>query len=152
GIRSIRTEAARGLPGVIGIFTAQDTAKIGMVPCAIAMPDLKVPRHPVLASDRVRYVGEPVAAVVAENFYTARDAAELVEVEYDALPVVADMEKALDKDSPLVHSAFKSNRAFTHTLKNGDVDARFKQADRVVKVRMRNQRLVPIAMEPRAVL
>jgi len=151
-IKSIRTNAARELPGVVAVFTAEDTTGIGPVPCAIQMPDLKVPRHPVLATGRVRYVGEPVAVVVAQDLYTARDAAELIEVDYEPLPVVTDMEKALGKDTPFVHEEFKSNQAFTHTLKNGDVDAAFKKADRVVKQRMINQRLAPIAMEARAVL
>jgi carbon-monoxide dehydrogenase large subunit len=106
----------------------------------------------VLATGRVRYVGEPVAVVVAHDFYTARDAAELVEVDYQPLPVVTNLEKALSGDTPYVHEEFKSNKAFTHTLKNGDVDAAFRKADRVVKQRMLNQRLVPMAMEPRAVL
>jgi len=151
-ITAIRTDAARALPGVIAVFTAADTSGLGPVPCAIQMPDLKIPKHPVLASGRVRYVGEPVAVVVAEDLYTARDAAELVEVDYDPLPVVTDMEKALSKDTPFVHDEFKSNQAFTHTLKNGDIDAAFKKADRIVKQRVINQRLAPIAMEPRAVL
>jgi len=151
-IKSIRTDVARALPGVVAVFTAEDTTGIGPVPCAIQMPDLKVPRHPVLATGRVRYVGEPVAVIVAEDLYTARDAAELVEVDYEPLPVVTDMEKALGKDTPHVHEEFKSNQAFTHSLKNGDVDAAFKQADRIVKQRMINQRLAPIAMETRGVL
>jgi carbon-monoxide dehydrogenase large subunit len=90
--------------------------------------------------------------VVAEDLYTARDAAEAIEVDYEPLPVVTDMEKALSNDTPFVHDEFKSNQAFTHTLKNGDVDAAFAQADRVVKQRMINQRLCPMAMEGRAVL
>ncbi len=151
-IRGIRTDAARALSGVVGVFTAEDTASLGMVPCAIQMPDLKVPKHPVLATDRVRYVGEPVAAVIADDLYTSRDAAELVEVDYEPLPVVTDMQKALSNDTPYVHDEFRSNKAFTHTLKNGDIGAAFKKADRVVKQRMLNQRLAPIAMETRAVL
>ena len=151
-IRGIRTDAARTVSGVVGVFIAEDTASLGMVPCAIQMPDLKVPKHPVLATDRVRYVGEPVAAVVADDLYVARDAAELVEVDYEPLPVVTDMQMALSNDTPYVHDEFRSNKAFTHTLKNGDIAAAFKKADRVVKQRMLNQRLAPIAMETRAVL
>src|SRR6478609_6175829 len=81
-IIAIRTDAAKALPGVIAVFTSADMAGLGPVPCAMQMPDLKVPRHPVLAVGRVRYVGEPVAVVVAQDLYTARDAAELVEVDY----------------------------------------------------------------------
>ena len=151
-IRSIRTEAARALPGVLGVYTSEDASSVGMVPCAMQMPGLKIPPHPVLAVKRVRYVGEPVVAVVAEDIYTARDAAELVEVEYEPLAVVTDMERALSDETDYVHPEFKTNQAFTHQLKNGDVDAAFKKADRIVKQRMLNQRLAPAAMEPRAVL
>src|ERR1700758_5477472 len=151
-IRGMHTEKARTVPGVVGVFAAEDTAGIGMVPCAIQMPDLKVPKHPVLATGRVRFVGEPVAVVVAENLYAARDAAELVEVDYEPLPVVTDMEKALSDDTPHVHEDFHSNRAFTHALKNGNIDSAFKKADRIIKQRMLNQRLAPIAMEARAVI
>lgn len=151
-IKAIRTDAAKALAGVIGVYTSVDTTSLGPVPCAIQMPDLRLPRHPVLAEGRVRYVGEPVAVVVAEDLYTAHDAAELVEVDYEPLPAVTDLEKALRKDSPRVHAQFPDNQAFTHQLKNGDIDAAFKKADRVVKQRMMNQRLAPIAMEPRAVV
>ena len=75
-----------------------------------------------------------------------------MEVDYEPLPVVTDMQKALSNDTPYVHDEFRSNKAFTHTLKNGDIAAAFKKADRVVKQRMLNQRLAPIAMETRAVL
>src|ERR1700751_2185523 len=73
-IRALNPEKARSLPGVVGVFTTEDTAGIGMFPCAIQIPDPKVPKHPALATGRVRYVGEPVAVVVAENPYAARDA------------------------------------------------------------------------------
>jgi len=151
-IRDIHTDKARAVSGVVGVFTSQDTSGIGMVPCAIQMPDLKVPKHPVLATGRVRFVGEPVAVVVAEDIYAARDGAELVEVDYDPLPVVTDMEKALSEDTPFVHDEFRTNRAFTHALKNGDIASAFKKADHVIKQRMLNQRLAPVAMEGRAVV
>jgi carbon-monoxide dehydrogenase large subunit len=150
-IKAIRSQHARSMPGVVAVFTAEDMTGVGMVPCAVQMPDLKIPRHPVLAVGHVRFVGEPVAVVVAEDLYTATDAADAIEVDYDPLPVVTDMEKAL-ADAPFVHDDFKSNKVFTHTLKGGDIDAAFKKADRVIKQRMLNQRLAPIAMEPRAVL
>jgi len=151
-VLGIKTDAARALAGVVAVYTSADTAAIGMVPCAIQMPDLKVPKHPVLATDRVRYVGEPVVAIVAEDIYIAQDAADLIEVDYEALPVVVDLEKALSDDTAYVHEEFKSNRAFTHVLKNGDIDQAFQKADRVVRQRMQNQRLAPIAMETRGVL
>jgi carbon-monoxide dehydrogenase large subunit len=151
-IRAIGTAAARALPGVIAVITNEDLKDVGLIPCAMVMPDLKVPPHPVLASGRVRYFGEPVAAVVAEDAYIARDAAELIEVDYAPLPVVVDMEKALARDSTLLYPQFKSNRAFTHALKNGDIHAAFKKAAHVSKHRFMNQRLIPMALEGRAVV
>jgi len=113
------------------------------------MPDSKVPKHTVLASDRVYFVGHPVAVVVAVDRYAARDALDFIEVDYDPLPVVSDPEKALEKDSPLTHPEFGTNVAFTWSVANGGLDAAFKRADRVIKQRMIHQRLTPMAIEPR---
>jgi len=151
-ITSINTDAARSHPGVLAVVTASDLEGLGMIPCAMQMPDLKIPPHPALAKGRVRYVGEPVAAVVAEDPYTARDAAEMVAVDYEALPVVLDMEKALQKDSAHIYQDFGTNKAFNHAMKSGDIEAAYKKADRVVKVRLLNQRVAPTAMEPRAIV
>jgi carbon-monoxide dehydrogenase large subunit len=152
-ILGIRTEAAKSVPGVTAILTGKDVSRlIGSVPCAASMPDLKVPFHPVLAVDAVRYVGEPIAVVVARDRYAARDAAELVEVDYDPLPAVVDPEAAAQPDSPKVHPQFDSNIAYTFVQTGGsDIDAAFAQADRIVSQRMVNQRLAPISMECRAV-
>jgi len=151
-IVSLNTEAARSQPGVLAVITSADIEGLGMIPCAMQMPDLKIPAHPALAKGRVRYVGEPVAAVVAEDAYIARDAAEMVAVDYEPLPVVLDMEKALQNDSALIYQEFGTNKAFTHAMKSGDIAAAYKQADRVVKVRLINQRVAPTAMEPRSVV
>jgi carbon-monoxide dehydrogenase large subunit len=151
-IVSINADRARSMPGVALAVSSEDLTGLGMVPCAIAMPDLKVPPHPVLAKERVRYVGEPVVAVVAEDAYTARDAAEAVEIEYEPLPAIVDVEKALQKGSAVIYQDFGSNQAFTHTAKSGDIDSALQKADVVVKERFVNQRLAPMAMEPRAVL
>jgi carbon-monoxide dehydrogenase large subunit len=151
-IASINTDAARSHPGVLAVVTSSDLEGLGMIPCAMQMPDLKVPPHPALAKGHVRYVGEPVAAVVAEDAYTARDAAEMVAVEYEPLPVVLDMERALEKDSALIYQDFGTNKAFTHAMKSGDIAAAYKKADRVVKIRLLNQRVAPTAMEPRSIV
>src|SRR6266436_2404584 len=149
-IKSIKTEAAKALPGVLGVFTGADVNdKCGVVPCASAMPDLKAPKHTVLAGTRVYFVGHPVAVVVAADPYAARDALDLIEVDYEALPVVSDAQKALEKDSPLAHAELGANVAFTWKLGTGDIDAAFKQADRIIKQRMIHQRLTPMAIEPR---
>src|SRR5215471_18385099 len=88
-INSVDVAEALNAPGVVAVYTGKDVAdKIGPVPCASALPDLKVPDHRVLAKDKVYFVGHPVAAVVATDRYTARDAADLVVVDYEDLPAV----------------------------------------------------------------
>ena len=104
---------------------------------------------PLLATDTVRCVGEAIACVVAEDPYQARDAVDLVEVDYDPLPVVIDIEKALEADSPLVHESMDSNVSFRTVAEAGDIEAAIARADRVVKLRLVNQRLLPLFMEPR---
>jgi carbon-monoxide dehydrogenase large subunit len=151
-LRSVDVEAARTAPGVVMVVTHAEVAGIGCVPCAGSLPGLKIPHHYVLAKDQVRYVGEPVVAIVADTPYAARDAADLVEIDYESLPAVVDMEKAVALSSALVHEEFKTNLAFTHVIKNGDIAAAFKRADRIVKQRLVNQRLAPIAMETRGVV
>src|SRR6266478_8299916 len=90
-INSINTDAAKAAPGVIGVFIGADVNdKCGLVPCASEIPDLKAPKHTVLAGDRAYFVGHPVAVVVAVDRYAARDALELIDVDYDPLPVVSD--------------------------------------------------------------
>jgi carbon-monoxide dehydrogenase large subunit len=94
-INSIDIEAARSAPGVVAVYTGQHVSgKIGPVPCAGALPDLKVPDHRVLATNKVYFVGHPVAAVVAKDRYAARDAVDLIVVDYEELPVVTDVEEA----------------------------------------------------------
>lgn len=149
-ITGLRTEAAKAHPGVVGIFTGSDVnGQVGAVPCAAPMPDQKSPSHTVLAGDRVYFVGHPVVAVVAADRSAARDAAELVEVEYEPLAAVVDPEKALQKDSPLTHPDLGTNRAFTWSVQGGNPARAFREADHVVKVRMVHQRLTPMAIEPR---
>ncbi len=152
-VNSIRTDAAKVLPGVIGVFSgAEVNDQCGLVPCASAMPDLKAPQHTVLAGARVYFVGHPVAVVVAADRYAARDALDLIAVDYDPLPVVSDPEKAIEKNSPLAHPDLGTNVAFTWKLDGGDMEAAFKQADRIVKQRIIHQRLTPMAIEPRGCL
>src|SRR5262249_16373433 len=120
-------------------------------PCAWLIPnaDLKLPAYPALASGKVRYVGDAVAAVVAETPGQARDATAAIEVEYDALPAVVNQEKAVQSGAPQLHDDVPSNVGFTFKRSGGDADAAFKDADAVVKQRFVNQRLIPSAMETR---
>ncbi|MEP7273614.1 MAG: xanthine dehydrogenase family protein molybdopterin-binding subunit, partial [Acidobacteriota bacterium] len=152
-INSIETEAAANAPGVVGVFTGADIdGRVGFVPCAAALPGLKVPQFPVLAVGKVLFVGHPVAAVVASDKYTARDALDLINVDYEPLDVVVDALAAATPESPVIHEAFGTNVAFVHQAGLGDVEAAFAGADLVVKQRMRHQRLAPIALETRGVL
>ena len=154
-IRGINTAKARRLPGVLDILTAQDLKdQVGDIITAWNIPNsnLKTPAYPPLARDVVRYAGEAVAVVVADNPYVAEDARDLVDVEYDPLPVVTEVEAATKKDAPLVHADAPANVAFKWPLAGGDVDQVFKDADVVVSQRFVNQRLQPTAMEPRAAI
>src|SRR5262245_37239796 len=151
-INSINIDAAKNAPGVVAVYTGKDVeGKVGNVPCAAALPELKVPKYPVLTAGKVIFVGQPVAAVVATDKYKARDAADLIEIDYDPLDVVTDVEKAAQPDSPVIHEEFGSNVAYVHSAGSGDVEAAFKQADKIITQKLNHQRLAPIAMEPREI-
>jgi aerobic carbon-monoxide dehydrogenase large subunit len=151
-ITGIDTSAALATPGVVAVYTGADVNdKIGQVPCAGALPDLKVPDHRVLAKDKVYFMGHPIAAVVATDRYAARDAADLVMVDYEDLPVVTDVEEAA-RGGTIIHDGYPDNIAYRLTSGEGDIDAAFSAADRTVKQRILHRRLAPIAMEPRGVL
>ena len=152
-INSVDTIAARQHPGVVGVFTGAELRdQIGTLPTTADNPTLRIPNHYVLAVDKVCYVGEGVAAVVAEDRYTARDAADLIQVDYEPLPVVTDPEQALTSGSPVIHSEWPDNTAFRWEQTQGDLDKAFKQADRVVKQKLVHQRLIPMAIETRGVI
>lgn len=151
-IRSIDTKQALARKGVVAVFTGKDVQKVGPVPCGVALPGLRVPHHSILAQDRVYLVGHPVAVVVATDRYIAQDAADLVEVDYEVLPAVADPEKALEKGAPAVHPEWPDNISFTFPQEGGEVDKAFAEADVVVKQRIISQRLIPMAMETRGVV
>ncbi len=151
-IRSIDTKAAAETPSVAAIYTGKDTAKVGPVPCGGSLPGLRVPHHYILATDRVYFVGHPVAVVVATDKYLARDAAEKIEIDWDVLPAVADPEKAIAAGAPPVHPEWPDNVAFNYHQEGGDVDKAFAEADVVVKQRITSQRLIPSSMETRGVV
>ncbi|HEX7942889.1 MAG TPA: xanthine dehydrogenase family protein molybdopterin-binding subunit, partial [Gemmatimonadaceae bacterium] len=152
-VRSIDAGQARTSPGVIAVFTGRDLAeRVNPVPCAWMVPncELKVPPHPMLAVDTVRYVGDGVAFVVAESREAARDALDLIEVDYEPLRAVVDPEQATQPDAPQLHGDIAGNVAFTWTVAGGDADAAFASAPVAVDLRIVHQRLLPSAMETRA--
>jgi aerobic carbon-monoxide dehydrogenase large subunit len=152
-IKNVDTAVARQHPGVVAVVTGAELRdQIGTLPTTADNPTLRIPKHYVLAVDKVCYVGEGVAAVVAEDRYGACDALDLIQVEYEALPAITDPEKALTPESPVIHSEWPDNMAFRWEHKQGDVDNAFKQAHRIVKQRLVHQRLAPIAIETRGVV
>jgi carbon-monoxide dehydrogenase large subunit len=151
-IRAIDTKAAAETPSVAAIYTGKDTAKVGPVPCGGSLPGLRVPHHYILATDRVYFVGHPVAVVVGTDKYLARDAAEKIEIDWDVLPAAADPEKAIAAGAPPVHPEWPDNVAFNYHQEGGDVDKAFAEADVVVKQRITSQRLIPSSMETRGVV
>ncbi|VVJ20078.1 Aerobic carbon monoxide dehydrogenase (quinone) [Amycolatopsis camponoti] len=158
-IVSIDTSAAKGASGVVAVYTAKDLdpdSAIGM-PCAWPItPDMKAPRRPVLASDTVNFAGEGVAVVVARSSSEAHDALEEIDVEYDELPVILDMEAAIADGAPLVHEDLGTNTSAVWKFDSaeagtgGNVEDAIGSAEVVLKRRFRQQRLVPAFMEPRA--
>jgi carbon-monoxide dehydrogenase large subunit len=154
-IRGVDLAAARTQPGVVAVYTGKDLADGGVngIPVGWLLPGLTPSNHHAIAVEKVHYVGEAVAVIVAESPYAARDAAELVTVDYDPLPAVADAEQALTQDVPIVRNAGTDNVCFRWQIGDaGATDAAFAQATTVVRQRLVNQRLIPVAIEPRASL
>jgi aerobic carbon-monoxide dehydrogenase large subunit len=151
-ITSVDVSAARAASGVLAAFSGADfAAEQGSLPCAWPVTeDIVMPDHPSMAVDTVRYGGEIVAAVVARDRYAAVDALELIDVDYEPLEPVLDMEAALQPGSPKVHEA--GNKSYTWTLANGDLEAAFRGAPVVLERTYLQQRLIPSAIEPRAVV
>ena len=152
-INNIDTAAASDAPGVVAVYTSADTdGVLNPIPCAWIPPesDVKAVDHPALAKDVVRYQGDAVAVVVAENRYQAEDALELINVDYDPLPVVVSPEAAMQPGAPQLHGDAPNNQAFHWVAAGGDTDGAFAAADVIVKDTILQQRLIPNAMEPRS--
>lgn len=151
-IKKIDASKAKKHPGVLAVYTGQDLKQGGVNPIPVGwlLPDIKIGPHLPLAIDEVRYVGDGVAAVVATDRFTAREALDLIEVDYEPLPVVVDGEKATQSGTPQLHPEAPNNVAYYWKIGGGDVDNALKEADGVIKQRIINQRLIPNAMEPRA--
>ncbi len=154
-IRAIDTAAARAAPGVLAVFTGKDVAGVNGLPCgwlinSIDGTPMKEPKHPIIAEQKVLHVGDQVALVVAETLAQAKAALNLIDVDYDVLPAVADTATAAG-NATAVHDIAPDNVCYTWAL--GDkagVDAAFAKAAHVTRLEFVNNRLVPNAMEPRA--
>ncbi|MFE3447592.1 xanthine dehydrogenase family protein molybdopterin-binding subunit [Nonomuraea sp. NPDC059194] len=151
-ITGVDVSGAKGMPGVVAAFSGQDFAdEQGSLPCAWPVSDdVVIPDHPPMAVSEVRYPGEAVACVVATDRYLAADALDAIDVDYEPLPPVMDMTEALTDASPKVHEA--GNKAFTWTFAQGDLEAAFRDAPVLIDRTYVQQRLIPSAMEPRAVV
>src|SRR5687767_6406476 len=117
-ITGIDTESAMKAPGVVAVYTGKDIAKVGPVPCAAALPDLKVPDYRVLATDKALFVGHPIAAVVATDKYAAADAVEHVAVFYEELPAVVNVIDGVPTGT-IIHEHFGDNIAYKLTSGEG---------------------------------
>ena len=156
-IKHIGTAAAKGAPGVIAVFTGADLPdSVGGLPCGWLITDvngqpMKEPKHPLLAQGKVRYVGDQVAVVIAETLNQAKDAAELIDVDYTALPAVVNVADARKPGAPVVHDIAPDNTCYVWALGDkGAVDKAFAQAAHVTRLEFINNRLIPNALEPRA--
>ena len=157
-IEAIDASAARQLPGVLGVYTGADLAEYGTLKCIVQFKNrdgtpMKQPPRPALATDKVRFVGDPVAFVVAETLLEAKDAAEAVDVEIDALAAVVRPEEAARPGAPLLHEEAPGNVALDYHYGDSEqVAAAFAKAAHVTRLKLVNSRVVVNAMEPRAAI
>ncbi|SDF89179.1 xanthine dehydrogenase family protein molybdopterin-binding subunit [Sulfitobacter delicatus] len=159
-LTGVDTSAAEDMPGVLKIFTGADFAEIGGMPCGWQITDkhgqpMQEPKHPVLAHEKVRHVGEPIAAVVAETLAQARDAAEAIVVDIDELPAVVNMKDAVKEGAPKVHDDLTSNLCYDWGFveeNKAAVNKAFEEAAHVTTLELVNNRLVANPMEPRVAI
>jgi aerobic carbon-monoxide dehydrogenase large subunit len=157
-INRIETSAARAMPSVLGVFTGTDLAAYGTLKCIVPFNNrdgtsMRRPPRPALASDKVRFVGDPVAFVVAETWLAAKDAAEAVEVEVIPLPAVVSPREAIAPGAPLIHDEAPGNVALDYHYGDAEaVAAAFAKAAHVTRLNLVNSRVVVSAMEPRAAI
>ena len=158
-INNINTQPARQLSGVRAVYTAADLkGKVGNVAIAVPLGHIAegMGNRGPLAEGKVRFYGDPVAVVIADDPYTARDALDLIEVDYEPLPAIVDVEKAMQPGSPLLYEDFGTNVAFSMNPPSDDIDKVFQQTQAdggiIVKARLINQRVAPVSMETRGVV
>jgi aerobic carbon-monoxide dehydrogenase large subunit len=151
-IKKIDVSGAKNYPGVVLVLTSKDIPSHAATLPSLELKDGSKIRKPVLADREVCYHGEPIAFVVADSRYSAEDAIDLIDMEYEPLPVVVDPLEAIKESSPKVHIGIGSNLVQVETVENGDVEAAFEKAAKVVKLDLLNQRVAPAPLEPRAIL
>src|SRR5438270_5665186 len=154
-ILSIETARAKEADGVLAIFTGKDLKSEFNAPLPVTVcfvPDKKYPNHYPIAVDKVLYAGEPVAIVLATSRAAAEDAGERIDIRYESLSPVLDIEKAIEKDAPVLHEEIGSNLSYDVKFAAGDIDAAFREAEVRITQRLIQQRLIPIAVEPRGVV
>ena len=154
-ILGIETARAREADGVVAIFTGKDLKPDFGAPLPVTVtfvPEKKYPNQYPIAVDKVRYVGEPVAIVVATSRAAAEDAGERLDIRYESLPPVTDVEKAIEEGAPVIHEELGSNLSYDVKRSGGDIEAAFKEAEVKITQRLIQQRLIPIAVETRGVL
>src|SRR5688500_772768 len=152
-IKRIDTSRAKAAPGVVAVYTADDLRFGGPLPNAWTLAGVHTSRKDPLCKEKVRMVGDPVAFVVADSRYAARDAAELVEGDYEELPAVVDVEKALEPGAATIWENAPNNQAYqTEIGDKAATDEAFRRAHKTVTLRLVNQRLVPNPMETRGVV
>jgi carbon-monoxide dehydrogenase large subunit len=159
-LNSVDTSAASTMPGVVQIFTGADFEAVGGIPCGWEVTDkhgqpMQEPKHPVLAHGKVRHVGEPIAAIVADSLEQARDAAEAIEVDISELPAVINMKEAFKEGATKVHDDLTSNLCYDWGFveeNKGAVEEAFKNAHHVTSLELVNNRLVANPMEPRVAI
>jgi carbon-monoxide dehydrogenase large subunit len=152
-INGINAAAAEAAPGVRLVLSGKDLGgKIGPIVPNWVIPGTKVPYRPVVATDRVRFVGECVAVVVAESLAEAYDAVGLIDVDYEMLPSVIDEEAAVADGAPQLHDNVPGNVATVFKVGGGDYQMAARQADQVIRLRIVNNRLIPTCMETRSIL
>jgi carbon-monoxide dehydrogenase large subunit len=149
---SVDAEAARAVPGVVAVLSGRDLAGVGALEPRLAAAGFAATRWPPLGPERVRFAGEPVAVVAARDAYVAADAAELVAVDYEPLPVLAGIDAALAAGAPALHDAVPDNVLMRHEHRRGDVDGAFARAAHVVRETFDHGRVSASPLEPRGVV
>lgn len=151
-IVSLDTSAARALPGVEAVITGDDLPESLAIRAPVMTPGMKTPPHPVLARGVVHAVGVPIVAVVAQSQAVAQDAVDLIQVDYEPLPSVANAEEAMAPGAPLAREELDTNICYTISKEGGEVDAAFASAEHITRLHIVSPRQVAVSMEPRGVL